>query len=201
MRYNFNVKKVGIMKISVGVSNRHCHLTKEVYEKLFGKSELTFKRALNQPGQFASEETIIIKGPKGSIEKVRVLGPFRSYNQVEVSKTDAYKLGINPPVRKSGDLEGASLLELIGPKDKITLPCGIIANRHIHISDDLAKEWGVVDDEPVGVIIDGEKKGLVEAFFKTSSDGYLEIHLDTDDANGFLLKQNDTVEIRFKKKD
>ena len=71
----------------------------------------------------------------------------------------------------------------------------------IHISDDLAKEWGVVDDEPVGVIIDGEKKGLVEAFFKTSSDGYLEIHLDTDDANGFLLKQNDTVEIRFKKKD
>ena len=186
MRYNFSVKKVGIMKISVGVSNRHCHLTKEVYEKLFGKSELTFKRALNQPGQFASEETIIIKGPKGSIEKVRVLGPFRSYNQVEVSKTDAYKLGINPPVRKSGDLEGASLLELI---------------RHIHISDDLAKEWGVVDDEPVGVIIDGEKKGLVEAFFKTSSDGYLEIHLDTDDANGFLLKQNDTVEIRFKKKD
>ena len=183
------------------MSNRHCHLTKEVYEKLFGKSELTFKRALNQPGQFASEETIIIKGPKGSIEKVRVLGPFRSYNQVEVSKTDAYKLGINPPVRKSGDLEGASLLELIGPKDKITLPCGIIANRHIHISDDLAKEWGVVDDEPVGVIIDGEKKGLVESFFKTSSDGYLEIHLDTDDANGFLLKQNDTVEIRFKKKD
>ena len=113
MRYNFSVKKVGIMKISVGVSNRHCHLTKEVYEKLFGKSELTFKRALNQPGQFAAEETVIIKGPKGSIEKVRVLGPFRSYNQVEVSKTDAYKLGINPPVRKSGHLDGASELEII----------------------------------------------------------------------------------------
>ena len=176
------------MKISVGVSNRHCHLTKEVYEKLFGKSELTFKRALNQPGQFASEETVIIKGPKGAIEKVRVLGPFRSYNQVEVSKTD------------SGHLDGASELEIIGPKDKITLPCGIIANRHIHISEALAKEWGVADDEPVGVIIDGEKKGIIEAFFKTSSDGYLEIHLDTDDANGFMLKQNDTVEIKFQKK-
>ena len=183
------------MKISVGVSNRHCHLTKEVYEKLFGKSELTFKRALNQPGQFASEETIIIKGPKGSIEKVRVLGPFRSYNQVEVSKTDAYKLGINPPVRKSGDLQGASLLELIGPKDKITLPCGIIANRHIHISPEDAEKLGVVDDEKVIVKINTIKPGTIEAQFKVTPDGFFELQLDTDDANGFLLRQDDFVEI------
>lgn len=187
------------MKVSVGVSARHCHLTKEVYEKLFGRSELTYKSPLKQPGQFASEERVTIKGPKGFIEGVRILGPLRSYNQVEVSKTDCYKLGVNPPVRKSGHLEGAAEVEIIGPKDKITLPCCIIANRHIHITKEMANSLGVKDDDSVGILIDGEKKGVVEGFFKVTDKAYFELHLDTDDANGFLLKQDDIVEIRLKK--
>lgn len=187
------------MKIKVGVSARHCHLTQETYEKLFNRKDLTFKKALNQPGQFASEETVIIKGPKGAIEHVRILGPLRSYDQVEVSKTDAYKLGINPPVRKSGHLDGASAVEIIGPVGKVTLNCAIIANRHIHISDADAKKLNVNDADAVGIIINGEKQGIIEGFFKTSKDGYFELHLDTDDANSFLLKQNDEVEIKLKK--
>jgi putative phosphotransacetylase len=186
------------MKIPVGVSNRHCHLTKEVYYKLFNKEDLTFKKDINQPTQFAAEECVTIKGPKGIIENVRILGPFRSYNQVEVSKTDTYKLGINPPVRCSGHLDGAEDITIIGPCSEITIPCAILANRHIHISKDEANKLNIKDNEPVLVKINTEKKGTIEAFFKVSDIAYKEIHLDTDDANGFLLKQNDEVEIELK---
>lgn len=183
------------MKIKVGVSNRHCHLTQEIYQKLFGLTKLTERNPLNQPTQFAANETVTIKGPKNSLENVRILGPFRSYNQVEVAKTDCYKLGINPPIRKSGDLRNASPITIIGPKGEVTLPVAIIANRHIHITTSEAKELGVKDDEPVMVHINTEKKGIIEAFWKVSDLSYKEIHLDTDDANAFLLNQNDEVEI------
>lgn len=183
------------MKVKVGVSNRHCHLTKELYYELFGKEELTWKKNLNQVGQYATCETVIIKGPKNEIKNVRILGPFRSYNQVEVSKTDCYYLGIEAPVRKSGDLKDAGTITIVGPLKEVTLPVAIIANRHIHINSKDASKLGILDGDAVQIKIDTEKKGIIEASYKVSDDGYFELHLDTDDANCFLLKQDSEVEI------
>lgn len=188
------------MKVKVGVSNRHCHLTYETYKKLFNKEELTKLKDLKQPGQYAAEEYVTIKGPKGQMDKVRVLGPFRKYDQVEVAQTDCYKLGISAPVRKSGDLEGATNLTIVGPTGiEVELPCAIIANRHIHIDKKMAEELNILDDDAVDVFIGGEKKGMIEAFFKITDEAFFELHLDTDDANAFLLKQDDEVEIKLNK--
>lgn len=183
------------MQVQVGVSNHHCHLTKETFELLFNKSELSYYKDLKQLHQYASSEYISIEGPKGKIEKIRILGPFRDYNQVEISKTDCYKLGINAPVRKSGDLTNAATLKLVGPYGNITLACGIIANRHIHISKEMATQINVKDDERVLIKIKSEKPGMIVAQYKVSTKANLELHLDTDDANAFMLKQNDEVEI------
>lgn len=185
------------MKIEVGVSNRHCHLTKEVYKKLFNKEDLTFKKALKQPGQFAAEEVITIEGPKNKIEKVRVLGPLRSYNQVEVSKSDAYKLGVNPPVRTSGDLDNASEVTLVGPTGSITLNCCILANRHIHITEEEARSLNIKDKQKVKIYVNNDKAGVMEGCFKVSKEAYKELHIDIDDANAFLLSQDDIVEIEY----
>lgn len=183
------------MKVSIGVSARHVHVTKEVFKELFGSEELTVFKPINQPGMFASNEMVTIKTSKGEFNNVRILGPFRSYNQVEISKTDAYTLGLNPPVRKSGDLIGAEEITIIGPLGEITLNCCIIANRHIHITTKEANELGIKDDQRVLIKISTEKRGVIEAFYKVSDEAYKELHIDLDDANAFLLKQGDEVEI------
>jgi putative phosphotransacetylase len=183
------------MRIPVGVSARHVHLTKETFQKLFNQDDLTLKVPIKQPGLFAANETVTIKGPKGFIKNVRILGPFRSYNQVEVSKTDCYQLGINPPMRKSGDVKNAAPITIIGPKDSITLDVAILANRHIHITTKEAKKLGVKDDQFVDVKINSLKPGIIRAQYKVSDEAFKEIHLDTDDANAFLLKQDDEVEV------
>jgi len=119
---------------TVAISNRHVHLTKETYTKLFNEP-LTIKKPLNQIGEFASNQTVTLKSPKGIITNVRVLGPFRAYNQVEISRTDAYRLGLNPPVRTSGDLEDSETITLIGTKAELTLKNVCIqAERHIHMN-------------------------------------------------------------------
>jgi len=183
------------IKLPIGISNRHVHLTKEVYEMLFSE-ELSLKKELNQPGEFASNQTVTIKSDKGVIENVRILGPFRSYNQVEVSKSDAYLLGINPPVRASGDLENSENITLIHNDKSVTLnnAC-IIANRHIHISKDKALELGLTNNQEVDVKIFGDKSALIKAYIKITDNGYFEMHIDRDDANAFLLNNNDEVEI------
>ena len=184
------------MKINVGVSNHHVHLNNEDYGILFGNIPLTKRNDLNQPGMFASDLTVTIKGPKRSIENVRVLGPNRSYTQVEVSKTDAYSLGINPPIRTSGDLVGASEITVIGPNGEITKNVAIIADRHIHVDKRIREEKGLVGVEKVRVKISGEKGGIIDnVYLKDSEEAYFELHLDTDDANAHLLKQDDEVEI------
>ncbi|MBQ6687246.1 MAG: phosphate propanoyltransferase [Bacilli bacterium] len=183
------------IKVPVGISNRHVHLTKEVYEELFDE-ELTLKNELNQPGEFASIETLTIKTPKGSIGNVRVLGPFRNYNQVEISKSDAYVLGLNPPVRTSGDLENSEKITLINGDRSITLENAcIIANRHIHMNPEKALSLGVTNNQLVNVKIAGDKSGVVTAFVKITENGYFEMHIDRDDANAFLLNNNDEVEV------
>ncbi len=184
------------MKVSVGVSNRHVHLNNEDYKLLFGDIPLTKRNDLNQPGMYACNETVTIKGSKRSIENVRVLGPLRSYTQVEISKTDAYYLGVNPPVRNSGELDGADEITIIGPKGEIIRNSAIIATRHIHVDKKIRMRKGLLNIKKVKVRIPGEKGGVINnVYLKDSDEAYFELHLDTDDANGFLLKQDDEVEI------
>ena len=150
------------MKISVGISNRHVHLTKEDYRLLFGDEEVTKRNDLKQPGMFACNQVVTIKTPKKEINKVRVLGPFRGYTQVEISKTDAYTLGIDPPVRTSGDLDGASEIEIIGPCGSITRNAAIIANRHIHVNKEIRTEHNLVGISKVSVRKVGEKGATLD---------------------------------------
>lgn len=184
------------MKVPVGISARHVHLTKDDYYKIFGLNELTKLKDIKQPGLFACNEVVSIKGNKGIIDNVRILGPFRDYSQVEIAKTDSYKLGVNVFMRKSGDLDGVEKLEVIGPKGSIMVPV-ILANRHVHISKKQAEELNVKDRQQLAVKINSEKPGVILAEFKVSEEAFMELHLDTDDANAFLLKQDDAVEIDY----
>lgn len=184
------------MKVLVGISNRHVHLTEEDYVLLFGTNILEKKKDLYQIGQFASTQTITIRTEKGEIAGVRLLGPFRDYTQVELSKTDTYTLGIDPPIRDSGDLEGASLLELVGPKGTIQRECAILPNRHIHISPDDLKKIGLREDQEVMVHFEGAKGAILEHVrFKVDPSYRMELHLDTDEGNAVLAKTGDTCEI------
>ncbi len=180
------------MKVKVGISNRHVHLKQSDLDILFGK-ELTIKNKINQPGQFASNELVTIKTDKSEINNVRVLGPVRNYTQIEISKTDAYKLGLNPPVRTSGDLENSEVVTIIGPNGSIKTNGCIIADRHLHITNQDKEKYNMPDK--ILVKVGGIKPGVIEVNVKASEEAYFEIHLDTDDANAFLLKNGDEVEI------
>ncbi len=186
------------MKVSIGVSNRHVHLTKKHLSLLFGEDfKLEKKNDLNQPGQFASTSVVTIKTDKSFIENVRVLGPIRDYTQVEISKTDAYKLGLNPPIRNSGDLNDSSPITLIGPKGTLDLKSGcIIATRHIHILPSQVKMYNLEGKDKVNVKLNGEKGGIItNVYLKVSDEAFFELHLDTDDANAHLVKNGDIGEI------
>lgn len=185
------------MKISIGVSNRHVHLCESDFKTLFGEEcALEVVKKLSQPGEFASNCKVTLKTTKDVIENVRVVGPIRKYTQVEISKTDSFKLGLNPPVRDSGDLKGSLGITIIGPKGEINLDEGcIIATRHIHITPKEMKEYGFSGEE-VSVRIDGEKGGILNHVRLKVSDSYaFELHLDTDDANAFLVKSGDVATI------
>ena len=173
--------------VPIGVSNRHIHLTREHVEVLFGKGyELTKLKELSQPGQYACKEQLTIVGPSmRAIEGVRVLGPERKKSQVEISRTDSFTLKVKPPVRESGDLAGSAPITIIGPKGIVTLNEGcIIANRHIHMSEDEGRAFGVKDGEYVDVEINGERRSLFyDVQIRVHKDFRLEMHIDTDDAN------------------
>lgn len=173
--------------VPVGISNRHIHLTREHVDTLFGKGyQLTKLKDLSQPGQYACKEQLTIVGPSmRAIEGVRVLGPERKASQVEISRTDSFVLKLKPPVRESGDIKGSAPVTLIGPKGIVTLNEGcIIANRHIHMSEDEGKAFGVRDNEYVDVCLEGERKSLFyDVQIRVHKDFRLEMHIDTDDAN------------------
>lgn len=178
--------------INVGISNRHVHLTKEVYDMLFD-DEITKRNDLNQIGEFASNQVVTLRNGDKEIKNVRVLGPFRNYNQVEISKKDARTLGINPPVRRSGDVIGSETVTLVTDKASIEIEGVIISERHVHINSKDVDRYGVVDKQKVQIKIDGEKSGVMDAYVKISDNGFYELHIDTDDANAFLLEDNDRV--------
>lgn len=188
------------MKVKVGVSARHVHVTKEDIKILFGEEYLLTKKVdLTQPGQYACNEQVELEGPKGTIKRVRILGPERGETQVEISKTDSFALGINPPVRNSGDLNGASEITIVGPCGRVTKNAAIIAARHIHATREDAIKYGFLDKEFVSINVSGEKSGILDNVYVRLSDSfYYEVHLDTDDANAFLIKNGDEVDLIIK---
>ncbi|WP_339262360.1 phosphate propanoyltransferase [Lysinibacillus sp. FSL K6-3209] len=185
-------------KIPIGVSARHVHLAQAEVEQLFGENyQLTPKFELSQPGQFAAEETVVIAGPKGSIDRVRILGPARTLTQVEVSWTDAMKLGVKPPLRISGDIKDSSPVTLIGPKGSVVLPEGlIIAQAHIHMSPADSERFQVVDGQSVQIKVQGLRPIILSNVMIRVSERYrLEMHIDTDEANAGLIQQGAFAEI------
>ncbi|HTY60408.1 MAG TPA: phosphate propanoyltransferase [Bacteroidota bacterium] len=185
-------------RIPLGVSNRHIHLTSATFARLFGPgTAFEQMRPLYQPGEFASKHTLTVVGPKlRSIPGVRILGPLRSYDQVEVSLTDAVFLGIDPPVVNSGSLATAAPLTLVGPAGSVYLErCAIIASRHIHMTNADAARLGVRDGDRCRVRIAGDKSTIFENVLVRTNDGWrLQIHLDTDDANAANIRQETFVE-------
>lgn len=186
------------MQVSVGISNHHIHLKQETLEILFGDNyKLQIENNLNQPGQFRSKETLDIKTNKGIIKNVRIIGPVRNYDQIEISVSDTYILGLKPPIRTSGDLNNSETVTLIGPKGEVTLnnSC-IIANRHIHITKEELEKYGFKEEDIVSVYVNkGKKTILSDVTFKISEKAFFELHLDTDDANACLLRNGDKVDI------
>lgn len=182
------------MKIPVGVSNRHIHLSSEDIIALFD-CDLTNYRDLKQPGQFAAEQKLDLLGPKGRINNVRVLGPARPQSQLEISKNDAVALGIDPPVRDSGNIKNSPGLTLVGPAGQVELEEGvIIAHRHIHMPREVAEREGLKDKTMVSVRTDGLRSLTFHQVLLRVSDKFaLEFHVDTDEANAALLKTGDTV--------
>lgn len=190
------LKEKDAYKVPVGVSNRHVHLSREDLDTLFGKGyELSIKSTLKQPGQFASNETVTIRGPKGEFENVRILGPVRPKSQVEISITDSFRLGIKAPIHESGKLDNTPGIELIGPKGAVKLPQGtIVALRHIHMLPEQAKKFGLEDKEIVEVETCGKRKGIMgNVLVRVTDTSYLEMHIDVDEANACALKNNDYV--------
>jgi putative phosphotransacetylase len=184
--------------IPLGVSSRHIHLTPATFRRLFGEgSAFEQMRPLYQPGEFASNHTLTIVGPKlRSITGVRVLGPLRKYDQVEVSLTDAFFLGIDPPVANSGTLDAAAPLTLVGPNGSVyNERCAIIASRHIHMTNSDAARLGVRDGDSCKVRVGGEKSTIFEnVLIRTNDSWLLQIHLDTDDANAANIREETHVE-------
>lgn len=184
--------------IPLGISNRHIHLSAADLEILFGENfTLTKLKDLSQPGQFAAKECLTICGPKGAIEKVRILGPVRPETQVEVLRSDCYKLGANAPVKMSGDLEGTPGITLVGPKGSVCLKKGLmVAQRHIHMTTQDARNFQVADGEIVEIEFDGQRGGSFKnVVIRANEQSALECHLDMEEANALDLTSKSIVKI------
>ena len=175
----------------IEVSAHHIHLSQEHVEALFGKGhQLTRQSELSQPGQFASEEQLTIVGPKGRVERVRVLGPARAATQVEIAMTEQFKLGIHPPIRESGDIRDTPGCTLEGPVGSVTIEHGVIcALRHIHMTPADALRYGVKDKANVRVRVAGDRELVFgDVRVRVNPNFKLAMHLDTDEANAANLK-------------
>lgn len=174
-------------KVLVETSARHVHLSEEHIKVLFGEgATLTHKKDLSQPGQFACEERVTVVGPKKSIPNVIILGPARPATQVEISLTDARTLGVNAPVRESGDVAGSGACKLVGPAGEVDIAEGVIAaKRHIHFTPADAEAAGVADKEIVSVKIDSDGRSLVlgDVVVRVSPKFAAAMHIDTDESN------------------
>ncbi len=185
--------------IPIAVSARHCHLTKETFAKLFGAdAEPTPVKDLYQPGQYACAEKITLVGPRNRIEGVRLLGPLRNVDQVEIARTDEFKLGVDAPIRNSGQVAGSAPITLEGPAGTVHLKEGLIcARRHIHMHSDDATTYGVKDKEEVSVAIMGGERDVIfgDVLVRVKDSYKLEMHIDTDEGNAAELTSSSTGEI------
>ena len=184
--------------VPVGISMRHIHLSRREVDALSGRTyQLTPLRPLSQPGQFACQECLDVIGPKGVLHKVRILGPERPQAQVELAQTDCRTIGVKAPVRARGNVEGTPGVLLQGPRGVLSLPQGgIIADRHLHMSTAQAAAFGLKDGDTVRIQVGGGKPGILDGVLVRAGDQYeLDLHLDTDDANAFQLKQGQLVTV------
>jgi propanediol utilization protein len=183
---------LGRLFVPVEASGRHVHVTKEQAVALFGH-DLTRKRPLSQPGQYLSQERVTLVGPKGELERVAVLGPVRPEAQVEVSLTDARVLGIDPPVRPSGQVEGSPGITLRGPVGVVDLTQGVmVAQRHIHLNPQQAQGFGVRDQQVVRLqVLTDRPVTFEDVMVRVSSQYEAAAHLDYDEANACDLKPGD----------
>ncbi len=176
--------------VLVETSARHVHVTQEALETLFGAGyELTKKKDLSQPGQFACEERVQVIGEKSSFPAVSILGPVRPACQVEISASDARSIGVKAPVRESGDIAGSGACKLVGPKGEVELKEGvIIAKRHIHMTPEDAEKYGLKDKQVVSVKIESAERSLIfgDTVVRVSPKFSLAMHIDTDEANAVL---------------
>lgn len=174
-------------QVLVETSARHVHVTQADLETLFGKGyELTVKKPLSQPGQFASNERVDVVGPKKTLTGVSILGPIRSATQVELSLTDARAIGVTAPIRESGDIAGSGACRLVGPKGEVELTEGVIAaKRHIHMTPADAEAFGLKDRDEVSVKIDSGGRSLIfgDVVVRVSDRFALAMHIDTDESN------------------
>ena len=187
--------------IPIAVSARHLHLSRDGFDRLFGPGkEPTKWKDISQPGQYACEEKVNLVGPRGRIDGVRLLGPLRPQNQVEISRTDEFKLGVDAPIRDSGKVTGSAPIVLEGPAGTLSLPEGLIcAKRHIHMSPTDAEAFGVKDGDEVEVALHGGPRDLVfgDVLVRVSPKFKLEMHIDTDEANAAELDQGARGELVY----
>ena len=185
-------------EVPVGISNRHVHLSQADLDTLFGQGyKLTPIKDLSQPGQFACKETVTIVGPKGAIEKVRVLGPVRGKSHIEILASDGFKLGIKAPTKLSGDLTGTPGITIVGPKGAVQTAEGVIvAQRHIHMTPRDAENYGVHDGQIVKISVEGPRGGVYgNVVIRATDTSALECHIDTEEANAMGVDSSTIVKI------
>jgi putative phosphotransacetylase len=186
-------------KATVGLSNRHVHLSKDHIDILFGEGhELTPIKDLSQPGQFACDEKVDLVGPKRTIQGVRILGPARKETQVEISLSDGFTLGLEDvPVRDSGKIDGTPGLKLVGPKGEVVLDKGVIAAaRHLHMHTSDAEKYGLKDKDLVQVKVGGPRGLVFDNVLVRVNDEYaLDMHVDIEEGNAAGLKNGDEIEV------
>lgn len=177
-------------KVLVETSARHVHVSRRVLDILFGEGyQLTKKKDLSQPGQYACEERVAVIGPKSSFPAVSILGPERKETQVELSASDARSIGVKAPIRESGDLEGSAPCKLVGPKGEVELKDGVIvAKRHIHMTPEDAEQFGIKDKQVVSVKLDTDGRSLIfgDVVVRVNPSYALAMHIDTDESNASL---------------
>lgn len=184
------------METVVMLSNHHVHLTQKAADVLFGEAGITFQRYLaEESGPWAANEFVDIRGPKGTLSRFRVLGPLRPYTQCELLKADCFKLGVNAPVRNSGQLDGAATLTLIGPCGEVTADCGILAWRHIHVDKDTLAEMGKSYGDYVDVVTEGDRALVFNKVVLVRGAKGLLMHIDTEEGNAAGVKNGDKLQV------
>ena len=192
--------------VPIGVSNHHVHLTEEDFQKLFPGQKIEMLKKLRQHADFAAKQTVDLIGPKGTIKHVRLMGPYRSHSQVEIARSENFTLGIDAPIRMSGDLDGTPSIKVRSPYAEIEVQGVIVAKRHIHMSLEDAKRFGVKLGDPMQVEVDGDggrKTIFDDVVARPREDFVLEMHIDTDEANAANvgLGNNSYGKVIIKKKD